>query len=429
MKDSGVEWIGEIPIDWNIKKIGNYFNQVKNKNHELAEQNLLSLSYGKVIRKNINTANGLLPENFSNYNIVKENDIVLRMTDLQNDQKSLRTGLVSEQGIITSAYITLRGKDSITNIINAKFLHYQLYAFDIIKGFYGMGSGVRQNINFEDIKKISIVLPIYTKQKEVADYLDNTLEKINTIISDTQQSIEELKKYKQSLITEVVTKGLDKNVKTRDSKVEWIGDISNQFLIAKLGSITNKIGSGKTPSGGENVYSKEGILFIRSQNVYNEGLQLDDARFISEEIHQTMLNSSVEYDDILLNITGGSIGRAAVYLSDVTANVNQHVCILRPKKELVLSKWIHFCLISNIGEQSVKYFQTGGNREGLNFNDISKISIPLPSLTQQKVFINELLKIENTVNQLIEEKKNIIQEFEQYKKSLIYEYVTGKKQV
>src|SRR5699024_9636941 len=108
MKDSGIEWIGKIPKHWSVRKISNYFSQVKDKNDELEEENLLSLSYGSIIRRNIKSTDGLLPANFKNYNIVESGDIVLRMTDLQNDKVSLRTGFVTEKGIITSAYITIR---------------------------------------------------------------------------------------------------------------------------------------------------------------------------------------------------------------------------------------------------------------------------------------------------------------------------------
>ena len=110
MKDSGIEWIGEIPADWELKLSFQVFQQVKNKNDGLVEKNLLSLSYGKIKRKSIDTIGGLLPESFDGYNIIEPNDIVLRLTDLQNDHTSLRVGLSNERGIITSAYLSLRNQ-------------------------------------------------------------------------------------------------------------------------------------------------------------------------------------------------------------------------------------------------------------------------------------------------------------------------------
>ena len=143
MKDSGIEWIGEIPASWEIHPVYFYFGERRTKNYALKEQNLLSLSYGKIIRKDINTNGGLLPASFNTYNIVENGDIIIRPTDLQNDRKSLRTGLVTERGIITSAYLDLMP----IRRINTKFFHYLLHAYDVNKVFYNMGNGVRQGLN------------------------------------------------------------------------------------------------------------------------------------------------------------------------------------------------------------------------------------------------------------------------------------------
>ena len=163
MKDSGIEWIGEIPSEWKVHMLSQIFYQHKCKNKDLQENNLLSLSYGKIKRKNIDVAGGLLPESFDNYNIIDVNDIVLRLTDLQNDHKSLRVGIVKEKGIITSAYITLRSKEN----IETDYFYYYLHTFDIHKGFYGMGCGVRQSLNFDELKKLKILYPSTKEQKSI----------------------------------------------------------------------------------------------------------------------------------------------------------------------------------------------------------------------------------------------------------------------
>lgn len=201
MKDSGIEWIGEIPSHWNINALNQIFYQVKCKNTDLSEQNLLSLSYGKIIRKNINTNEGLLPDNFSGYNIIEGNDIVLRLTDLQNDHTSLRVGLSRERGIITSAYITLRNR----SMSIADYLYYYLHSFDIYKGFYGMGSGVRQGLTYDGIKYMKILIPPIEEQKEIVSFLNNKVEVIEDFISSKIKLIEKLESYKKSLIYECVT--------------------------------------------------------------------------------------------------------------------------------------------------------------------------------------------------------------------------------
>lgn len=204
MNDSGIEWIGQIPQEWKVVLLSSIFNEHKQKNTDLLCSNLLSLSYGKIIKKNISTADGLLPVSFEGYNIVNKNDIVLRLTDLQNDQRSLRTGLVTEKiGIITSAYVTLRLYAS--NIASAKYMHYFLYAFDISKGFYAMGDGVRQSLNYDGCKKIQLLFPPLPEQQRIANYLDKKCEEIDKLIKIKQEKIDKLSEYKKSLIYECVT--------------------------------------------------------------------------------------------------------------------------------------------------------------------------------------------------------------------------------
>ena len=201
MKDSGIEWIGEIPEHWEIHPIYYYFEERKHKNSLCKEQNLLSLSYGNIIRKDINALGGLLPESFNTYNIIEKDDIVIRPTDLQNDKRSLRTGLCKEHGIITSAYITLIPKKK----VNSKYFHYLLHSYDIEKVFYNMGNGVRQGLNYSEFAKLLVISPTKDEQKDIVAYLDEKCSSIDSIISTKKQQLEKLEEYKKSLIFEYVT--------------------------------------------------------------------------------------------------------------------------------------------------------------------------------------------------------------------------------
>ena len=201
MKDSCIEWIGLIPSSWNIHPVYYYFGERKAKNYDLKEQNLLSLSYGKIIRKDINASGGLLPANFSTYNIVEAGDIIIRPTDLQNDKRSLRTGLVTEHGIITSAYIALMSKSD----VNSKYFHYLLHAYDIMKVFYNMGNGVRQGLNYSEFSKLMVIAPSREEQQEIVDYLDNKCEQIDFIIEIKKEQLAVLDEYKKTIIYEYVT--------------------------------------------------------------------------------------------------------------------------------------------------------------------------------------------------------------------------------
>lgn len=201
MKESGIEYVGDIPNEWEIHPIYYYFKERKAKNYALKEQNLLSLSYGKIIRKDINTNGGLLPASFNTYNIVEAGDIIIRPTDLQNDKRSLRTGLVTEHGIITSAYIDLMPKEG----INSEFFHYLLHAFDVMKVFYNMGNGVRQGLNYSEFSKLLIFAPSKQEQNEIVEYLNDKCSIIEKTISLKKEQLETLEEYKKSVIYEYVT--------------------------------------------------------------------------------------------------------------------------------------------------------------------------------------------------------------------------------
>ncbi len=201
MKDSGITFVGKIPAHWELHPVYYYFSEGKIKNTGCTENNLLSLSYGNIIRKDINTSEGLLPASFSTYNIVEKDDIIIRPTDLQNDKRSLRTGLVKEKGIITSAYIDLKPK---TNV-NSRYFHYLLHSYDVKKVFYNMGNGVRQGLNFGEFSKLSVFNPSIKEQEEIAEYLDSKCAKIDSIIEDKKAQLETIENYKKSLIYEYVT--------------------------------------------------------------------------------------------------------------------------------------------------------------------------------------------------------------------------------
>lgn len=201
MKESGLQWIGEIPEAWRIQTLSNMTNENKTKNKDLSESNLLSLSYGTIIRKDINLPFGLLPASFDAYQIVNPGYVVLRMTDLQNDKRSLRSGYVRERGIITGAYIGLIPRAQ----IDPRFLGWMMRAYDLKKIFYGLGSGVRQSLNYSELRKLPTLLPPLREQEEIADYLDSKTAEIDGLITDLDRQIESLGKYRKQVINDTVT--------------------------------------------------------------------------------------------------------------------------------------------------------------------------------------------------------------------------------
>lgn len=201
MRESGVEWLGEIPEHWEVKYLSQASKEQSISNKNIKNQNLLSLSYGKIINKDINTTDGLLPASFDTYQVVDSGNIILRLTDLQNDHKSLRTGLVTQNGIITSAYTCLLPNQSIV----PEYLHSLLHSFDIRKVFYGMGGGLRQSIGFKDIRRLKILVPPINEQKSIIKKCITILNRNERLILGIEQEISLIGEYKTRLISDVVT--------------------------------------------------------------------------------------------------------------------------------------------------------------------------------------------------------------------------------
>lgn len=205
MKDSGIEWIGTIPEHWKVLYLSQTATEQSISNKDIHNQNLLSLSYGKIINKDINTTDGLLPASFDTYQIVHNGNIILRLTDLQNDHKSLRVGLATQTGIITSAYTCLLPRE---NVI-PEFLYLLLHSYDICKVFYGMGGGVRQSIGFDDIRRLLIPVPPLEEQKQIVDFCYAKSNFIEGFLVGIEKEILLLTEYRTRLISDVVTGKVD----------------------------------------------------------------------------------------------------------------------------------------------------------------------------------------------------------------------------
>lgn len=365
MKDTGIEWIGIIPSSWTIFPANGVFSEVKEKNMDLKLTNAFSFKYGEIVdKKQVGDVDNNLKETLSSYTIVRKNTIMINGLNLNYDFVSQRVAIVNESGVITSAYLAIQPDE---NKINPRFVLYLLKSYDYQQVFHGLGSGIRKTLKYQDFKKIMIVAPTLSEQQVIADYLDETCSKIDEIIAEAKASIDEYENLRQSIIYEILTKGLDDNVEMKDSGVEWIGKVPSHWMIGKVKYGTTKVGSGKTPKGGAEVYMTSGVMFLRSQNIYNDGLRLDNPYYISEEIDEEMKNTRVQKNDVLLNITGGSIGRCCIFDGSIpNANVNQHVCIIRVNSSVFLPEYMHLFWISPIGQISIKSYQTGGNREGMS---------------------------------------------------------------
>lgn len=219
MKDSGIDWVEMIPQHWDVLFLQQVAEERFVKNAGMLEDNLLSLSYGHIIRKDINTTDGLLPASFEGYQIVEKNDTVLRLTDLQNDHRSLRTGLVLERGIITSAYTCIKPRQNIL----PEYLQLQLHSADLCKVFYGLGGGVRQSIGYKDIRKLLMFVPPLEEQQEILDAIKRESASSLPCYNKLEEEITVLQELRTRLISDVVTGQIDvRGIEVPD--FEYVGE-------------------------------------------------------------------------------------------------------------------------------------------------------------------------------------------------------------
>lgn len=426
MKDSGIEWIGAMPRAWKMNTIAQIFLQVKCKNTGLQERNLLSLSYGKVKRKSIDTVEGLLPESFDGYNIIEKDDIVLRLTDLQNDHTSLRVGLAEERGIITSAYLTIRNRSNFC----PKYLYYYLHSFDIAKGFYGMGAGVRQGLNWDGVKWLKILVPSVPEQERIAAFLDAECAEIDAVLEKTRASIEEYKKLKQAVITQAVTKGIRGDRPMKDSGIEWIGEIPAEWSVVKGRRLILETQNGLTR---RNLEKSEGFIVLKLKNLDADGnIDYSEVNRVALTDEEKSKYQLCDGDFLFVRVNGSRnlVGKCAIY-HDVGEIVAYNDHIIRVKlNDLCLKEYFHYYLLSIAGKREIElHTSTAAGQFTISGDGLRELRVVLPGIVEQAETVAYLDKKSADIDALVAKKQQYLTEIENYKKSLIYEYVTGKKEV
>lgn len=432
-KDSGVDWLGEIPSDWDLVPLRAIFRFRNEKNNPVITENILSLSIAKGVTgyDDENRGGNKRKDDITAYKIARPNDIVLNSMNVIVGA----VGVSKYFGAISPVYYALYAFNDLGYVPYFNWI-FQNTGFQ--KGLLKYGKGIliklgeegkmntiRMKISQDDLKVLQFPLPNFEKQTKIANFLDQKTAQIDQAIALKQQQIEKLNEYKQIVIQNAVTKGLNPNAPMKNSGVEWIGDIPEHWDVKKLKYLTSKIGSGITPSGGATTYVDKGIPLLRSQNIHFDGLVLDNVANISLNVHKSMKNSQVKQHDVLLNITGGSLGRCCYNSSNDEMNVNQHVCIVRPNN-LIKGEFLNGLMSSEVGQKQIWFFQQGGGREGLNFQNLKNFDFPLPSIDEQKEIIAHIEILKQHFKKSVDNYQTQIDRLKEYKNILINQAVTGK---
>ena len=420
-KSSGTQWLGEIPAHWELRRmkvsVANIINQTpQSNNHELC----LALEDVESWTGRYNDA-GPRTRLDSQAKHFQADDVLFG---------KLRPYLAKvvrpdKAGMCVSEFLVLRPRG---RRLLASYLEQLLRSKSIIDAISSSTFGAKMpRADWQFIGNIRQPLPPLPEQIAIVRYLGHVNERINRYISAKQRHISLVEEQRQAVIHRTVTRGLDPNVRLKPSGVEWLGDMPAHWEVVTLRYLATKFGSGVTPHGGATVYQDTGIPFLRSQNVHFDGLRLEDVARITLRLHQTLSNTHVKPDDVLLNITGASIGRVCAVPSDFEeGNVNQHVCIIRTKKNRLLSGFLASYLSTTFMQREIRFEQNGASREGLTLDSIRNFKIILPDISEQQRILAETRVQTEQLVATVSATQRQIELLQEYHTRLIADVVTGK---
>ena len=406
MKDSGIPWIGAIPKDWTIELIGNQVKEVNNPNTNGLEDNALQFKMGSIISKSRGDSK-YNPETLEGYNIVDKGVIMLNGLNLSFDLISQRVGLVRERGVITSTYLAVKP----SNNIDSEYLTYLFKAYDNCKAFHSMGRGLRQTLSYGELRKYLLLYPSLAEQQRIAEFLDRKCAEVDEMIALQEQIIEELKAYKQSVITEAVTKGLNPDAPMRDSGIEWIGPIPEHWEVKRLKFVAERHNQ---------KVSDEVLPYIGLENV-----ESFSERFIETENEYDITQAQVcAVGDVIF-------GKLRPYLGKAMVIKTEHCC---SSEFLVLSgscapSYLRYLMLSDWFVEIVNASTYGTKMPRANADYIMNMQVVCPPIDERKVIADYLDDKCADIDSLIQTKQSKIDSLKEYKKSIIYEYVTGKREV
>ena len=434
MKDSKIDWIGDIPDEWNIKKIkhiSNVHSSVRIFEDEYKDQGIPFFRTKEIVE------------------LANNKEISLELYISEDKYKTFRSKKVEKGDLLISSIGTIGevwvcdGRDfwykdgNITQIDKndsfvSNYLKHLITSNIFMENikFYESTTTISA-LTIEKIKEVKFPLPNLKEQQAIADFLDEKCEKIDKVISEIEEQIQVLEDYKKSLITETVTKGLDKNVPMKDSGIDWIGKIPAKWEIKRIKYFTNLNGRIGWQGLTTEDYQDEGPFLITGVDFLNGSIDWNSCTHITEKRWIEANTIQIKNDDLLIT-KDGTVGKVAVVsgLND-KASLNSGVLLIRPKGNVeYYNRYIYYQLISDVFWSWFEFNKSGNSTIiHLYQQDFANLYTLLPNIAEQKQIADYLDKECEKIDATISDKKEQLETIKEYKKSLIYEYVTGKKRV
>lgn len=424
-KDSGIEWIGEIPKIWKLVKTRRVFcntKEIVGKKSILTER--LALTLNGVIRRKKDDVEGLQPEQFDGYQYLRKNQLVFKLIDLENVSTS-RVGLCPfDEGMVSPAYIVLKNVNS-----DNRYYHYYFISlwYNEIFNYLG-GEGVRSALNAKDLLNIPTFDLTKDEQQQIADYLDKKCAEIDRFVETQKDIIEKLKEYKQSVITEAVTKGIDKAVPLKVSGIEWIGEIPQHWEMVKFKKVVENIADidHYMPETVDNGYP---YLMTGDLKDFASLIDFISCKQISEIDYNNLSTKIHPLKDDVIFARYATIG--TICYVDITSDflVSYSCLTIRPLADKSIGKFLYYYLKSSIFMIDISQYVNSNTQSNVGLDSLKKAHIVLPKKEEQEKIAAYLDKKCTEIDNAIKDKEQLIEKLTEYKKALIYECVTGKRKV
>ena len=418
MKDSGIAWIGEIPKGWIRAKYR--YSGVFTKGKLPNEQNIECLG------KPIIGASEMLGKECRNFSL-DTNIPTCQKQDVLILWDGANAGIVANNcdGIVSSTVVKYECTDE---NFDSQFL---FYLFKNGEHFFKskVNGTTIPHMNQKYIDEYLCIHPPLPEQQKIAEFLDRKCAKIDELMALQEKMIEELKAYKQAVITEAVTKGLNPNAPMKDSGIAWIGEIPEHWEVCRVKNLCNLISKGATPSTIDGEAYKGSVRFIKCENIVDNKLIDNSQYYISSEINNVMKRSQLVENDVLFVIAGATIGKTAIVKKEfIPSNTNQAVSFIR-LIDYNKAKLLWYILQSKVIQTPLWINAVQSAQPNLSMEDLGNFTIIVPNTTEQQQIADYLDRKCAEIDELVAVKQQKIETLKEYKKSLIYEYVTGKKEV
>ena len=419
MKDSGIEWIGAIPQDWQLSKIGSLYTQ---RNEKVSDKDYQPLSV---------TMQGILPQLATAAKTDDgDNRKLVRVGDFAINSRSDRRGscgISPLDGSVSLINIILTPRTAMHPGYYNWLFHTTLFADE----FYKWGHGIVADLwttRWQEMKSITVPVPEYAEQERIAAFLDAECAEIDTVLEKTRASIEEYKKLKQAVITQAVTKGIRGDRPMKDSGIEWIGEIPAEWEIRKIFRAINKVGDidHYMPDSVD-----DGIPYLMTGDLQEKlsDVNLKRCKKVSFQDYE-MLSSKIRVSkgDVIF-ARYATIGTVCFVDTEDNILVSYACLIIKPNSSLLYGEFLFYYLKSTAFLEEIKQYIKANTQANVGLDSVSKAKIALPSVHEQQKIVEYLRDKCKKIDALIAKKQQYLTEIENYKKSLIYEYVTGKKEV